>query len=365
MKKIFTLLAMALIAMGAQAQTTISLAGLTSNDFTYDAAQYQFNDDNTISYIIGESTWSDLVLTGKDVKFRYKNSSTKSGFFTMKEDCFSVNGKGVEFYVSNVKKNQIVTLTVAARPGEGETVNVPSFSLTNGSLKGDEPVFAAAGDFQEYVVKVKADGDLMIKENACGYWISSIKIEEGSDDEPVVEANEYTVIFDDADNQTTDGFFTFGTTENKHNFNSKYSGKFEGREIKKGLKIEATTLIEFTSTKTATVTIVQSTATNGANGFAFDGETLSMDNTTEPEGTSSRIYVITGVAAGTHNITRGQNSESGLLVVRVSYSGDTTGISNVQTIEIGTDLMYNLAGQKVDATYKGVVLKNGKKLVIK
>ena len=39
----------------------------------------------------------------------------------------------------------------------------------------------------------------------------------------------------------------------------------------------------------------------------------------------------------------------------------TTGISNVQTIQIDNEAVYNLSGQKVDASYKGVVIKGGKK----
>lgn len=38
-----------------------------------------------------------------------------------------------------------------------------------------------------------------------------------------------------------------------------------------------------------------------------------------------------------------------------------TGISNVQTIQIDNEAVYNLSGQKVDASYKGVVIKGGKK----
>ena len=41
--------------------------------------------------------------------------------------------------------------------------------------------------------------------------------------------------------------------------------------------------------------------------------------------------------------------------------GGATGISNVQTIQIDNEAVYNLSGQKVDASYKGVVIKGGKK----
>ena len=33
----------------------------------------------------------------------------------------------------------------------------------------------------------------------------------------------------------------------------------------------------------------------------------------------------------------------------------------MKTITITSDVLYNLRGQKVDATYKGIVVKNGRK----
>ena len=42
-----------------------------------------------------------------------------------------------------------------------------------------------------------------------------------------------------------------------------------------------------------------------------------------------------------------------------------TGIQAVKTATVGNDYIYNLAGQRVDANYKGVVIKNGQKLIQK
>ena len=91
---------------------------------------------------------------------------------------------------------------------------------------------------------------------------------------------------------------------------------------------------------------------------------MSIADATEPTDTKSRVYVIRGVEVGTHNVKRG-SGESGLLAVNVKYTDEATGITNVQTIELADDVMFNLAGQKVGAGYKGVALKNGKKLIIR
>ena len=42
-----------------------------------------------------------------------------------------------------------------------------------------------------------------------------------------------------------------------------------------------------------------------------------------------------------------------------------TGIQNVMAVEAEDGDLYNLAGQKVNAAYKGVVIKNGKKMIQK
>ena len=48
------------------------------------------------------------------------------------------------------------------------------------------------------------------------------------------------------------------------------------------------------------------------------------------------------------------------------YSGSTTGITSVKNEAAGNNApMYNLAGQLVDKGYKGIVIKNGKKIVLK
>ena len=46
-------------------------------------------------------------------------------------------------------------------------------------------------------------------------------------------------------------------------------------------------------------------------------------------------------------------------------SGDPTGIAPVVVKEAGNSAIYNLAGQKVNASYKGIVIKDGKKYIQK
>ena len=47
------------------------------------------------------------------------------------------------------------------------------------------------------------------------------------------------------------------------------------------------------------------------------------------------------------------------------YYGIETDISNVQNTETAPHTLYNIMGQKVDASYKGIVIKNGKKFLMR
>ena len=44
---------------------------------------------------------------------------------------------------------------------------------------------------------------------------------------------------------------------------------------------------------------------------------------------------------------------------------DTTGISNLNVENAGNGQLFNVAGQRVSGSYKGIVIANGKKFVVK
>ena len=113
------------------------------------------------------------------------------------------------------------------------------------------------------------------------------------------------------------GYFSYDTS-GKWNFNAKYTGcEYDGKSYSNGLKMEGSTKIMFTSTTISTVTIVQSTWS--ANTIVFDGTELAIADA--EQGTGCRVYTISDVAAGDHNITRG-SGESGLFLVSVEYDGE-------------------------------------------
>ena len=206
----------------------------------------------------------------------------------------------------------------------------------------------AEEEAKEYYPKyTKEDGTVVEAINTLGVDFDNTK------------AATYTVSFDGQDDENPTGFFSY---DGPHNYNNKFAGTYNGRAYSKGLKLENGTIIKFTTNSPATVFIVQSTWSDKS--ISLDDQELVATSATTPANSSGiRLYTVTDVPAGNHQIKR-TASESGLLYIEVQTQG-ATGITAPQAIETGDDAVYNLAGQKVDASYKGIIIKNGKKMVRK
>ena len=190
----------------------------------------------------------------------------------------------------------------------------------------------------------------------------------GGGSETPTESKTYTVWFNGSDEQSTPDYFSFGTSENKHNFNSKFTGSYDGMEFTKGLKMEGTTLIEFTTTSTATIVIVQSTWSE--NTIKLDGVEIELATATTPEGSSGvRVYTIEGIAPGSHKIQRG-SGESGVFYVKVLEGGSTAITKPTANSSIIATEYYDLQGRRIENTTRGVIIRvdrmdNGQKKVTK
>ena len=56
---------------------------------------------------------------------------------------------------------------------------------------------------------------------------------------------------------------------------------------------------------------------------------------------------------------------NGCHIYKIEITAGTTAIKALKTAKIGDGYIFNLAGQRVDANYKGVVIKDGQKLIQK
>ncbi len=221
---------------------------------------------------------------------------------------------------------------------------------------------------QDIMIAGNADAQAATKEyfpkyiKEDGSVVEAINTTDVNPDDPTpfVESKTYTISFNGKDDENPEGFFSFG--DGKHNFNNKFTGSYDGMEFTSGLKMEGTTLVEFTTPATATVTIVQSTWSDYT--LKFDGAELDVTSAATPTGsTGVRVYTINGIGADTHKITRG-SGESGIFYVEVKTEG-ATGITNNKYSQTGKSVMHNLAGQRVSGNFKGLVIKDGRKYTSK
>lgn len=132
----------------------------------------------------------------------------------------------------------------------------------------------------------------------------------------------YTLTLNTSATQSTAGYFNVNSGGG---FNTKYTGTYNGVSYTRGLKLNSSSSITFSNTGTATVVIVQSTSANGSNQFRFDGtvvtSTTGVDNPNTGD-SNVREFTLTGVTAGTHNITNG--TETGILYVSVTEASATS-----------------------------------------
>ena len=180
--------------------------------------------------------------------------------------------------------------------------------------------------------------------------INTLGLDLGGGGTPSTESQTYTISFNGQNVESQEGFFSFGE---KHNFNSKFTGTYDGMTFNSGLKMESTTQVAFTTNAVGTITIVQSTWSDYT--IKLDGTELAISSATTPtSSTGVRVYK-EAIAAGNHKITRG-SGESGLFYVEVKTMG-TSSISEVNTgSPIGTEY-YSLQGMRISKPTSGAYIR--------
>ena len=104
------------------------------------------------------------------------------------------------------------------------------------------------------------------------------------------------------------------------------------------------------------------------NGASIDeGEDVTWNNIHANYGQepNTNTYAVTAEAAGSKSLklARSKASTNVFITKIVITRGGSTGINTIEVAPAKqfADVIFNLAGQKVDASYKGIVIKNGKK----
>ena len=126
--------------------------------------------------------------------------------------------------------------------------------------------------------------------------------------------NSFSVILDGEAIQES----PFFTISNSGNFNKNYTGTYEGRAYTKGYKLDSKGNVSFTTTKEATVMIVQSLSKYSEKVPKFDTDNLATNNRVDDITNKVGVYTLTNVPVGSHSISRG-SGETGILFIKVDY----------------------------------------------
>ena len=311
------------VTLSSTANSTIELSDLSATkvvEFVCDNGK-QLRGAFTVTYTKPDKTIGEITLSASTATMEIEGSSDVT---------YTYNGDG-EVTVSSSDEN-VATVSVS-----GNTVTVSALAIGNTTIT----VSSAAT-------------------STCTAAATTLEV--------AVPYTPETATTYASFNNGLSGDLDVTIADEKVNYNAAYTGTFNGTSYTQGLKIQTDPDITFTTTAEATITIVQSTATNGGVCTKFDDVVIVNDYGTSTYfyadlDNNVRIFTIKNVAAGEHTV--GRSSEWGLLYIGVTYAEEPTAIESIEAVKAEEGAAYNLAGQKVGENYKGIVIKNGKKFIQK
>ena len=352
MKKLFTLIAAALMAVGVNAQTAQNLffggAGTNATIKTHDG--FSLPELFTCTQKYGAIN----LLGGKPSISGDEYKGLKVVFFDLK----NVDDKGVNIHVG-VKKSDYSTSykcdpeQFAGLSGDGE-MDVTFIQPFKGKnidlldLQGEAPGVEVN---LKTVYLIKNDDSLEEVPLSISFgWNKSIVGKAAYADPTIVFPGQWSLI-------------TVSTDE---------AGTLATFDVNSGEKQEY--IVEFEEPTTAGLNLGCNTDVKDES-VTWDAQ-IALYFPIEP-GSSKASCVISkeNVLAATNKATKVinvflQNTDSNAQTVKIKsvkrVTTTATGISKVENLKVAQDgKSFNLAGQQVGKNYKGVVIKNGKKMVIK
>ena len=353
MKKLFTLIAAALMAVGVNAQTEQNLffggAGTNATIKTHDGSSLPELFKCTDKYGAINLLGGKPSISGDEYK----------GLKVVFSDFKAVGEEGVNIVVG-VKASDYTTsykcdpVQYAGLSGDGEIVVTfdEAFKGKNIDLLDFQGLAPGVEISLKKVYLIKNDDSLEEVPFSISFgWNKSVVGKAAYADPIIVFPGQYSLI-------------TVSTDEN---------GTLATFDVNSGEKQEY--IVEFEEPTTAGLNL-------GCNTDVKD-ETVTWDAkialyfAVEPGSTKASCVISKeDVLAKTDKATKVinvflQNTDSKAQTVKIKsikriISSTTTGISKVENLKVVQDgKCFNLAGQQVAKGYKGIVIKNGKKMVIK
>ena len=368
MKKIFTLIAMAVMALTVQAETLINYPtaqdGITvSGSTTFDAVKIKTNTTSIPGIKFANSYTSDNALNTNYAKleveggFKAGDVITIAGAFNNSDD---------------TKKAAVDLFTVGA--DNAITVLFTTKQFINGRTVDDDPV--------EETFTLEADAATLYlgRNGNTGTIVTTLKVVRGQESEPQTPTTDGLIDYPTAQTGiAVSGSTTFDAVKIKTNTTSIPGIKFANSytsdnalntnyaklEVEGGFKAGDVVTIagafnNSDDTKKAAVDLFTVGAENAIT-VLFTTKQFINGRTVDDDPVAETFTL----AADADALYLGRNGNTGTIVTLLKVTrGGATAIENVK-IQMADGVMHNLAGQKVANNYKGLVIKNGVKVVIK
>ena len=365
MKKLFTLISLALMAIGMNAQTLInyptSTSGITPSGTTVEGTVKIHTNKDAVSCI----TLKNGYTTEGVLNENYILLETEGGFKT--GDVITIAGA-----ISNTDATKRATAVLFSSEDGAATEKIFQFDdFINCRLVNDDPVA------QSYTLEADYAKLYLGRDGGTGANLTLIKVVRGDEDpgeepgvEPGNEGTDLKVTVDCTTKPTQEEKDALAATrfsddgkvsvlfENVNNFDNT-----KGIRIKVGSKLTVT-VPEGGKIQHLLFNIGGSSSAQKS--FWTIGETKYgeqkdwKDNTDEfdlPATTGNKVELL----------LNNETSASAVMYitgVTVSYVADTAvGIESVATAPRTTGTIYNLAGQRVTTTQKGLYIRDGKKFM--
>ena len=394
MKKIFTLISMALMVLGLNAETLIDFSldqskGITVGGTTTIATVKIHTNTLSVSGIkLANGYSNDDGLTGNNAKLTV-DGGFKAG------DVITIAGA---FNNADDTKNSAVDIFTVADGAANVLFTTKKF--VNGRLVDDDPVE------ETYTLEADADEIYLGRNGNTATFITTLKVVRGGETvldptapttwnfaEGLSDADKAAL---DADAETwtlSDGYYSNAVALAERNVFTPLMANGAELEFTKGLTFTRDNSEGLGAGRVRLYAENPSLYLNGsANSIKIPalikGDVVKVR--VKGGGTSERSLGVSNVDNGTvAAVVEGEGEEAKAVSVdaemTVQANGDVvlspsngfyfyaiavnadlpeaTGIKGVKTVEQQNNVIYNLAGQKVNAQYKGIMIQNGKKVL--
>ncbi len=326
------------------------------------------NKGNHLFYVVDAATKQPLAPASVNVAIYYQN--TGFAYESQKDETTGEVIPGTEKYLNE----GVMADDYILQHTNGCTQNRPALGYVSFPVEAGKTYYVFNPKSQvglygfEFTAAPAAGPE--IPANAIYFW-------ESPDGTPVEKGGKIAYMNGDGDrlNYANAGYYTICLNGKKANINDDAPSANAGHMLLTlDQALEVGDVIEITAYrnknadgKSASIMFYFENGAEWADTKSFvnilsDDENADWDNDGSTPNTNT--WEITAAEAGSKTIKLTRNSASTNLFITkfVITRGGANGIENVEVVTpVKNNVIYNLSGQKVDASYKGIIIVNGKK----